>query len=126
SYWALDEQALAREHYEIAIEWGRRARKDRALAITYMNLGLVARHEGDMDEAGMCYRRALRLLRHTTDEISRARLQNNLGVMLLYEGNVYEAANSSRRALEHLSGHHDGLLIGIVDDNWAVTGIDSC
>jgi hydrogenase-4 transcriptional activator len=123
SYWALDEQALAREHYEIAIEWGRRARKDRALAITYMNLGLVARHEGDMDEAGMCYRRALRLLRHTTDEISRARLQNNLGVMLLYQGNFYEAANSSRRALEHLSGHHDGLLIGIVNNNLAVTCI---
>jgi hydrogenase-4 transcriptional activator len=123
SYWALDEQALAREHYEIAIEWGRRARKDRALAITYMNLGLVARHEGDMDEAGMCYRRALRLLRHTADEISRARLQNNLGVMLLYQGNFYEAVNSSRRALEHLSGHHDDLLIGIVNNNLAVTCI---
>ncbi|HEV7844338.1 MAG TPA: tetratricopeptide repeat protein, partial [Pyrinomonadaceae bacterium] len=63
TYWALDEQSLAREQYELAIEWGRRARKDRALALTYMNLGLVARHEGDLDEAGMCYRRALRLLR---------------------------------------------------------------
>ncbi|HKC62299.1 MAG TPA: tetratricopeptide repeat protein, partial [Pyrinomonadaceae bacterium] len=123
SYWALDEQALAREHYEIAIEWGRRARRDRALAITYMNLGLVARHEGDLDEAGMCYRRALRLLRHTTDEVSRARLQNNLGVMLLYQGNFYEAANSSRRALEHLSENHDSLLIGIVNNNLAVTSI---
>ena len=123
SYWALDEQALAREHYEIAIEWGRRARRDRALAITYMNLGLVARHEGDLDEAGMCYRRALRLLRHTTDEVSRARLQNNLGVMLLYQGNFYEAANSSRRALIHLSEHHDSLLIGIVNNNLAVTSI---
>src|ERR1043165_6250710 len=123
SYWALDELTLAREHYEIAIEWGRRARKDRALAITYMNLGLVARHEGDMDEAGMCYRRALRLLSHTADEISRARLQNNLGVMLLYQGNFYEAANSSRRALEHLSGYHDDLLIGIVNNNLAVTSI---
>ena len=25
AYWALDEQSLAREHYEFAIEWGRRA-----------------------------------------------------------------------------------------------------
>jgi transcriptional regulator with GAF, ATPase, and Fis domain/Tfp pilus assembly protein PilF len=123
SYWALDEQLLAREHYEIAIEWGRRARRDRALAITYMNLGLVARHEGDLDEAGMCYRRALRLLRQTNDEVSRARLQNNLGVMLLYQGNFYEAANSSRRALEHLTGHHDSLLIGMVNNNLAVTCI---
>jgi DNA-binding NtrC family response regulator/Tfp pilus assembly protein PilF len=123
SYWALDEQQLAREYYEIAIEWGRRAHKDRTLAITYMNLGLVARHEGDLDEAGMCYRRALRLLRHTNDEISRARLQNNLGVMLLYQGNFYEAVNSSRRALEHLAGHHDSLLIGIVNNNLAVTCI---
>ncbi|MDT5122598.1 MAG: hypothetical protein QOC96_2080 [Acidobacteriota bacterium] len=123
SYWALDEQRLAREHYEIAIEWGRRARRDRALAITYMNLGLVARHEGDLDEAGMCYRRALRLLKQTNDEMSRARLQNNLGVMLLYQGNFYEAANSSRRALEHLAGHHDSLLIGMVNNNLAVTCI---
>jgi hydrogenase-4 transcriptional activator len=123
SYWALDEQLLAREHYEIAIEWGRRAHRDRALAITYMNLGLVARHEGDLDEAGMCYRRALRLLRQTNDEVSRARLQNNLGVMLLYQGNFYEAANSSRRALEHLAGHHDSLLIGMVNNNLAVTCI---
>jgi hydrogenase-4 transcriptional activator len=123
SYWALDEQRLAREHYEIAIEWGRRARRDRALAITYMNLGLVARHEGDLDEAGMCYRRALRLLKQTNDEMSRARLQNNLGVMLLYQGNFYEAANSSRRALEHLAGHHDNLLIGMVNNNLAVTCI---
>ena len=123
SYWALDEQQLAREHYEIAIEWGRRARRDRTLAITYMNLGLVARHEGDLDEAGMCYRRALRLLRQTNDEVSRARLQNNLGVMLLYQGNFYEAANSSRRALEHLAGHHDSLLIGMVNNNLAVTCI---
>jgi transcriptional regulator with GAF, ATPase, and Fis domain/tetratricopeptide (TPR) repeat protein len=123
SYWALDEQLLAREHYEIAIEWGRRAHRDRALAITYMNLGLVARHEGDLDEAGMCYRRALRLLRQTNDEVSRARLQNNLGVMLLYQGNFYEAANSSRRALEHLTGHHDSLLIGMVNNNLAVTCI---
>jgi hydrogenase-4 transcriptional activator len=123
SYWALDEQQLAREHYEIAIEWGRRAHRDRTLAITYMNLGLVARHEGDLDEAGMCYRRALRLLRQTNDEVSRARLQNNLGVMLLYQGNFYEAANSSRRALEHLAGHHDSLLIGMVNNNLAVTCI---
>src|SRR5207253_7489461 len=62
TYWALDEIRLAREHYELSIEWGRRARAERALAITYMNLGLAARHEGDLDEAGMCYRRALRLL----------------------------------------------------------------
>ena len=123
SYWALDEQRLAREHYEIAIEWGRRARRDRQLAITYMNLGLVARHEGDLDEAGMCYRRALRLLKQTNDEMSRARLQNNLGVMLLYQGNFYEAANSSRRALEHLAGHQDNLLIGMVNNNLAVTCI---
>jgi hydrogenase-4 transcriptional activator len=123
SYWALDEQRLAREHYEIAIEWGRRAHRDRALAITYMNLGLVARHEGDLDEAGMCYRRALRLLKQTNDEVSRARLQNNLGVMLLYQGNFYEAANSSRRALEHLTGYHDNLLIGMVNNNLAVTCI---
>ena len=74
-YWALDEQPLAREHYEIAIEWGRRSHRDRTLAIKYMNLGLVARHEGDLDEAGMCYRLALRLLRNTTDEVNRARLQ---------------------------------------------------
>ncbi|HEX8649614.1 MAG TPA: sigma 54-interacting transcriptional regulator [Pyrinomonadaceae bacterium] len=120
AYWSLDEQALAREHYEIAIEWGRRARKDRALAISYMNLGLVARHEGDLDEAGMCYRRALRLLSHTADEISRARLQNNLGVMLLYQGNFYEAANSSRRALEHLVGFHNDLLMGMVYNNLAL------
>lgn len=123
SYWSLDEQRLAREHYEIAIEWGRRAHRDRALAITYMNLGLVARHEGDLDEAGMCYRRALRLLKQTNDEVSRARLQNNLGVMLLYQGNFYEAANSSRRALEHLAGHHDNQLIGMVNNNLAVTCI---
>ncbi|HYY57745.1 MAG TPA: sigma 54-interacting transcriptional regulator, partial [Pyrinomonadaceae bacterium] len=123
TYWALDEQPLAREHYEIAIEWGRRAHRDRALAITYMNLGLVARHEGDLDEAGMCYRRALRLLRNTTDEINRARLQNNLGVMLLYQGNFYEAANASRRALEHLSGSQNDLLLGMVYNNLAITSI---
>ena len=123
TYWALDEQALAREHYETATEWHRRARKDRALAITYMNLGIVSRHEGDLDEAGMCYRRALRLLRNTTDEISRARLQNNLGVMLLYQGNFYEAANSFRRALEHLAGYQDDLMIGIVNNNLAATHI---
>ncbi|MGB7926069.1 MAG: sigma 54-interacting transcriptional regulator [Pyrinomonadaceae bacterium] len=123
TYWGLDEQALAREHYEIAIEWGRRARKDRALAITYMNLGLVARHEGDLDEAGMCYRRALRLLSHTADEVSRARLQNNLGVMLLYQGNFYEAANSSHRALEHLAGYHNDLLMGMVYNNLALVSI---
>lgn len=120
SFWALDEQRLAREHYEIAIEWGRRAHRDRALAITYMNLGLVARHEGDLDEAGMCYRRALRLLQQTNDDVSRARLQTNLGVMLLYQGNFHEAANSSRRALEHLAGHHNNLYIGMVNNNLAV------
>ncbi|HEY0385193.1 MAG TPA: tetratricopeptide repeat protein, partial [Pyrinomonadaceae bacterium] len=123
TYWALDEQSLAREHYELAIEWGRRARKDRALAITYMNLGLVARHEGDLDEAGMCYRRALRLLRQTNDEASRARLQNNLGVMLLYQGNFYEAGNSLRRALEHLAGFRSDALVGHVNNNLAVTCI---
>lgn len=123
AYWGLDEQALAREQYELAIEWGRRARKDRALAITYMNLGLVARHEGDLDEAGMCYRRALRLLRQTSDEASRARLQNNLGVMLLYQGNFYEAGNSLRRALEHLSTFHSDALVGHVNNNFAVTCI---
>jgi hydrogenase-4 transcriptional activator len=123
TYWALDEQPLAREHYEMAIEWGRRAHRDRALAITYMNLGLVARHEGDLDEAGMCYRRALRLLRHTTDEINRGRLQTNLGVMLLYQGNFYEAANASRRALEHLAGSHNDLLLGMVYNNLAITSI---
>ncbi|HEX8706753.1 MAG TPA: sigma 54-interacting transcriptional regulator [Pyrinomonadaceae bacterium] len=123
AYWALDEQAMAREHYEIAIEWGRRGHKDRALAVTYMNLGLVARHEGDLDEAGMCYRLALRLLRHTNDEISRARLQNNLGVMLLYQGNFYEAANSSRRALEHLAGQPDDLLLGMVYNNLAIISL---
>ncbi|HEX8845184.1 MAG TPA: sigma 54-interacting transcriptional regulator [Pyrinomonadaceae bacterium] len=125
SYWALDEQSLAREFYEIAIEWGRRAHKDRALAITYLNLGLVARHEGDLDESGMCYRRALRLLRHTKDEISRARLQNNLGVVLRYQGNFYEAINSSRRALEHLKGHDDKLLLGKINNNLAVTSIQT-
>ncbi|MDT4968577.1 MAG: hypothetical protein QOJ64_3314 [Acidobacteriota bacterium] len=125
AYWALDEPRLAREHYELAIECGRRAHCDRALAITYMNLGLVARHEGDLDEAGMCYRRALRLLRQTNDEVSRARLQNNLGVMLLYQGNFHEAANSSRRALEHLAGHHNSLLIGMVNNNLAVTCINT-
>jgi tetratricopeptide (TPR) repeat protein len=123
TYWLLDEQSLAREHYELAIEWGRRARKDRALAITYMNLGLVSRHEGDLDEAGMCYRRALRLLRQTNDEASRARLQNNLGVMLLYQGNFYEAGNSLRRALEHLAGFHSDDLLGHVNNNLAVTCI---
>ena len=123
TYWALDEQSLAREQYELAIEWGRRARKDRALAITYMNLGLVARHEGDLDEAGMCYRRALRLLRQTNDEASRARLQNNLGVMLLYQGNFYEAGNSLRRALEHLTGFRSDALVGHVCNNLAVTCI---
>jgi transcriptional regulator with GAF, ATPase, and Fis domain/Tfp pilus assembly protein PilF len=123
TYWALDEQPLAREHYEIAIEWGRRSHRDRALAITYMNLGLVARHEGDLDEAGMCYRRALRLLRHTTDEINRARLQNNLGVMLVIQGNFYEAANASRRALEHLTGSQNHLLLGMVYNNLATASI---
>ena len=123
TYWALDEQSLAREQYELAIEWGRRAHKDRALAITYMNLGLVARYEGDLDEAGMCYRRALRLLRQTNDEASRARLQNNLGVMLLYQGNFYEAGNSLRRALEHLAGFRSDSLVGHVNNNLAVTCI---
>lgn len=121
TYWSLDEQPLAREHYEIAIEWGRRAHRDRALAITYMNLGLVARHEGDLDEAGMCYRLALRLLRNTTDEINRARLQTNLGVMLLWQGNFYEAANATRRALEHLSGAQGESLLSIVYNNLALT-----
>ncbi len=123
AYWALDEQPLAREHYEIAIEWGRRAHKDRALAITYMNLGLVARHEGDLDEAGMCYRRALRLLRNTTDEVTRARLQNNLSVMLLLQGNFYEAGNSLHRALEHLAGSHSDALVGNIYNNLAVNSI---
>jgi transcriptional regulator with GAF, ATPase, and Fis domain/tetratricopeptide (TPR) repeat protein len=121
TYWALDEQPLAREHYELAIEWGRRAHRDRALAITYMNLGLVARHEGDLDEAGMCYRRALRLLRHTTDEINRARLQNNLSAMLIFQGNFYEAAKASRRALEHLTGSQNRLLLGRVNNNLAIS-----
>ena len=120
AYWALDEQPHAREHYEIAIEWGRRAHKDRALAITYMNLGLVARHEGDMDEAGMCYRRALRLLRNTTDDVNRARLENNLGVMLIYQGNFYEATNSLHRALEHLTGYQSEQLIGGTHNNLAL------
>jgi DNA-binding NtrC family response regulator/tetratricopeptide (TPR) repeat protein len=120
AYWALDEQRLAREHYEIAIEWGRRAHKDRALAITYMNLGLVARHEGDMDEAGMCYRRALRFLRNTSDEVTRARLQNNLGVMLIYQGNYYEAGNSLHRALDHLTGKQSNALVANIYDNLAV------
>ncbi|MBV9957579.1 MAG: sigma 54-interacting transcriptional regulator [Acidobacteria bacterium] len=119
-YWSLTEQLLAREHYEIAIEWGRRAHKERSLAITYMNLGLVARHEGDLDEAGMCYRRALRLLRNTTDEITRARLQNNLSVMLLFQGNFYEAANAAQRALEHLSGFQNDFLLGSFHNNLAV------
>lgn len=121
TYWSLDEQPLAREHYEIAIEWGRRAHRDRALAITYMNLGLVARHEGDLDEAGMCYRLALRLLRNTTDEINRARLQTNLAVMLLLQGNFYEAANASRRALEHLAGSQSDSLLSMVYNNLAIT-----
>jgi transcriptional regulator with GAF, ATPase, and Fis domain/Tfp pilus assembly protein PilF len=121
TYWSLDEQPLAREHYEIAIEWGRRAHRDRALAITYMNLGLVARHEGDLDEAGMCYRLALRLLRNTTDEINRARLQTNLGVMLLWQGNFYEAANATRRALEHLAGSQSHSQLAAVYNNLALT-----
>ncbi|HEY0545588.1 MAG TPA: sigma 54-interacting transcriptional regulator [Pyrinomonadaceae bacterium] len=120
AYWALLEQLLAREHYEIAIEWGRRAHKERALAITYMNLGLVARHEGDLDEAGMCYRRALRFLRNTTDEINRARLKNNLSVMLFLQGNFYEAANSAQRALEHLSGYQNDMMFGSVHNNLAL------
>jgi hydrogenase-4 transcriptional activator len=120
TYWSLDEQPLAREHYEIAIEWGRRAHRDRALAITYMNLGLVARHEGDLDEAGMCYRLALRLLRNTTDEINRARLQTNLGVMLLWQGNFYEAANATRRALEHLAGAQGATQLSVVYNNLAL------
>ncbi len=123
AYWALDEQPLAREHYEISIEWSRRAHKDRALAISYMNLGLVARHEGDFDEAGMCYRRALRLLHGTHDEMSHARLQNNMGMMLLYEGNFYEAANSFHRALQHLPVHQNNLMVGIVYNNLAVASI---
>jgi tetratricopeptide (TPR) repeat protein len=123
AYWALDEQPLAREHYELAIEWSRRTHRDRALAITYMNLGLLARHEGDFDEAGMCYRRALNLLRHTTDDTNRARLQNNLGVMLLYQGNLYEAANALRRALEHLAGSQNDLLLGMVYNNLAITSL---
>ncbi|MFN2454312.1 MAG: sigma 54-interacting transcriptional regulator [Pyrinomonadaceae bacterium] len=123
AYWALDEQLLAREHYEIAIEWSRRARKDRALAISYMNLGLVARHEGDFDEAGMCYRRALRLLQETADEIGHARLQNNLGMMLLYQGNFYEATNSFERALKHLPANENDLLVSIVYNNIALASI---
>ncbi len=123
AYWALTEQPLAREHYEIAIEWGRRAHKERSLAITYMNLGLVARHEGDLDEAGMCYRRALRLLRNSTDEATRARLQNNLGVMLIYQGNYYEAGNSLNRALEHLAGSQSNSLVGNVYNNLSVNSI---
>ena len=123
TYWALDEQSLAREHYEIAIEWGRRARKDRALAITYMNLGLVARHEGDLDEAGMCYRRALRLLGNTTDDVNRARLENNLGVLLLHQGNFYEAAKSLRRAMEHLAPYRNHSLFGYIYNNLALTSI---
>jgi hydrogenase-4 transcriptional activator len=123
TYWALDEIHLAREHYELSIEWGRRARVDRALAITYMNLGIVARHEGDLDEAGMCYRRALRLLRNTTDDVTRARLQNNLCVMHHYQGNFYEAANAAHRALEHLSGHHNDLLLGMIHNNLALSAL---
>ncbi|HKS30751.1 MAG TPA: sigma 54-interacting transcriptional regulator [Pyrinomonadaceae bacterium] len=123
TYWALDEIHLAREHYELSIEWGRRARVDRALAITYMNLGIVARHEGDLDEAGMCYRRALRLLRNTTDDVTRARLQNNLCVMHHYQGNFYEAANAAHRALEHLSGHHNDLLLGMIHNNMALSAL---
>ncbi|HEY0006465.1 MAG TPA: tetratricopeptide repeat protein, partial [Pyrinomonadaceae bacterium] len=123
AYWAMDELALAREYYEFAIEWGRRSQRDRALAITYMNLGLVARHEGDVDEAGMCYRRALRLLRNTTDETTRARLQINLGVMHLWQGNFYEATNSLQRALEHLSNSQSSRLIGVVHNNLAVASI---
>src|SRR5438045_155866 len=83
----------------------RRALPDLRRAIVSMCRGRRGRHEGDLVDAGMCYRRALRLLKQTNDEMSRARLQNNLGVMLLYQGNFYEAANSSRRALEHLAGH---------------------
>lgn len=123
AYWGLDEQPLAREHYEIAIEWGRRAHRERALAITYMNLGLVARHEGDLDEAGMCYRRALRLLRNTSDEVNRARLQNNLGVMLIYQGNYYEAENSLLRALEHLAESQSDGLVANIYNNLAVNSI---
>jgi len=123
AYWALDEQPLAREHYEISIEWSRRAHKDRALAISYMNLGLVARHEGDFDEAGMCYRRALRLLQGTSDEISHARLQNNLGMMLLYQGNFYEATNSFQRSLKHLASYHNDLMLGAVYNNIAVASL---
>lgn len=123
TYWALDEIHLAREHYELSIEWGRRAHVDRALAITYMNLGIVARHEGDLDEAGMCYRRALRLLRNTTDDVTRARLQNNLCVMHHYQGNFYEAANAAHRALEHLSGHHNDLLLGMIHNNMALSAL---
>jgi hydrogenase-4 transcriptional activator len=123
TYWALDEIHLAREHYELSIEWGRRARVDRALAITYMNLGIVARHEGDLDEAGMCYRRALRLLRNTTDDVTRARLQNNLCVMHHYQGNFYEASNAAHRALEHLSGHHNDLLLGMIHNNMALSAL---
>ncbi len=123
SYWALDEIPLAREHYEVSIELGRRTRQDRALAMTYMNLGMVARHEGDLDEAGMCYRRALRLLRNTTDDTMRARLQNNLCVMHHWQGNFYEAVNAGHRALEHLAGHRSDQLVAMVSNNLALTEI---
>jgi hydrogenase-4 transcriptional activator len=62
-------------------------------------------------------------LRNTTDEISRARLQNNLSVMLLYQGNFYEAANASHRALEHLAGSQDDMMIGSIYNNLAVISI---
>jgi hydrogenase-4 transcriptional activator len=123
TYWALDEIPLAREHYETSIEWGRRARLDRALALTYLNLGLVARHEGDLDEAGMCYRRSLRLLRNTNDDVTRARAQNNLGLMMVYQGNFYEGANSLRRALEHLEIYPNNILFGYACNNLALTSI---
>src|SRR5438105_3174701 len=74
-------------------------------------------------EAGMCYRRALRLLRNTTDEVTRARLQTNQGVMQLLQGNFYEAANSLRRALEHLANAPSDHLTGIVYNNLAVISI---
>ncbi|HEX8097557.1 MAG TPA: sigma 54-interacting transcriptional regulator [Pyrinomonadaceae bacterium] len=123
AYWALDEQGLAREHYELAIDWGRRARQDRALAITYMNLGLVARQEGDADEARMFYRRAQRLLRASADGPTRARLQINLGVLLLYQGDFAEASKAFRGAFDHLAGYASERLFGAVNNNLALAAI---
>jgi len=117
-----DDESLAREHLERALEAGRQAADMAAQARVQHNLGLLHARHGRFGAARACYEDAIRLSR-LAGLLPMAMTANNLGALCLHAGDPEAARRHLDEGLELArvsGGRREALYLMISLGDWAL------